>query len=50
MSGAQQFMVDKNLESSRINGADRTFKKPFDLEQLLAAITDLLGESVAGRR
>lgn len=49
MSGAQHFMVDKNLESSRINGADRAFKKPFDLQQLLAAIEDLLGESVAAQ-
>lgn len=47
MSGAQHYMVDKNLESSRINGADRSFKKPFDLTQLLTAIEDLLGESIA---
>jgi len=50
MSGAHQYMVDKNLESSRINGADRAFKKPFDLDQLLSAISDLLRETLASPR
>ncbi len=42
MTGAETFMVDRNLESSRIHGADRTFTKPFELGELLRAIAELL--------
>ncbi len=45
VSGADTYMVQKNLESSRINGADRTLMKPFDLADLLAAIDDLLAKT-----
>jgi CheY-like chemotaxis protein len=42
MTGAETFMVEKNLESSRINGADFTLTKPFELGALLKAIRELL--------
>jgi CheY-like chemotaxis protein len=42
MTGEDTFMVDRNLESSRINGADRTLTKPFELGALLKAIEELL--------
>jgi CheY-like chemotaxis protein len=42
MSGEDTFMVEKNLESSRINGADRTLMKPFPLQDLLEAVSELL--------
>lgn len=45
ISGADTYMVEKNLESSRINGADRTLMKPFNAADLFAAIDDLLAEA-----
>lgn len=42
MSGEDTYMVAKNLESSRINGADFTLTKPFELGALLKAIRELL--------
>lgn len=42
MSGASQFMADKNLESSIINGADVTFTKPFPMQTVLHTVAHLL--------
>lgn len=42
VSGADTYMVQKNLEASRVNGADLTLMKPFNLAELLAAIDNLL--------
>lgn len=42
MSGEDSYMVERNLESSVIHGADFTLTKPFPLQQLLRAITTLL--------
>ena len=42
MSGADTYMVERNLDSSRINGADGTLQKPFELRDLLSAIENLL--------
>lgn len=42
MSGADTYMVERNLESSRINGADGTLQKPFEFPDLIAAIERVL--------
>jgi two-component system response regulator MprA len=44
MTGGDAYYVEKNLDSSRIHGADRTFSKPFDVQELLSTIEDLLTE------
>ena len=47
MSGAGTFMVETNLESSRLHGAVRTFLKPFDHRELIEAIDELVAEKIA---
>ncbi|PCJ51901.1 MAG: response regulator [Candidatus Hydrogenedentota bacterium] len=42
MSGANTFMVETNLETSKNQGADRTFTKPFDHDEFKQAVTDLI--------
>ena len=44
ISGSDTYLVETNLDSSRIHGADRTFMKPFNVKQFLAAIRDLLAQ------
>jgi CheY-like chemotaxis protein len=41
MSGADLYMADKNLESSVINGADRTLLKPFRVQDVLSVVEAL---------
>ena len=38
MSGADTYMVEKNLESSVISGADLTLLKPFQIHEVLNAV------------
>ena len=42
MSGEDMYMADKNLESSVINGADLTLTKPFRMQLVLRAVSNLL--------
>jgi len=42
MSGANTFMVETNLETSRNQGADRTFTKPFDHDEFKRAVVELI--------
>jgi len=44
MTGDNSEFVSTNLESSRINGADRAFTKPFDVKEFLDAIAALLSD------
>lgn len=41
ISGKDNFMAHTNLESSEMHGADRTFLKPFDTQEFLAAVEEL---------
>jgi CheY-like chemotaxis protein len=38
MSGADTFMVEKNLQNSVINGADQTLLKPFRVRDIINAV------------
>ena len=42
MSGADTYMVERNLDSSRIQGADGTLQKPFELHELLEVVDRIL--------
>lgn len=49
MSGADTFMVEKNLQSSVINGADQTLLKPFRVRDIVNAVELVLtGQVPAG--